>query len=222
MSHEEVESQLSAMLDGELPAGECELLSRRLARDEQLRARWSRYAVIGAAMRSEPVSGASRQFARGISARLAAEDTGAGAVPAAGGGRSAGSRRLLWNTAMGSALVAGVAGVAVLLLRTDIAQRGGGEELQNIVVASQRSALPQVAGRAGVAGNGMAVGAELSPAAGGGSVALPAQLANYVVAHSEYSSPLARRGLLSALVSSDGVVVIENGEAQSAEGHDGN
>ena len=31
----------------------------------------------------------------------------------------------------------------------------------------------------------------------------PAPLANYVVAHSEYSSPLARRGLLSALVSSD-------------------
>lgn len=34
-------------------------------------------------------------------------------------------------------------------------------------------------------------------------VAPPAQLANYVVAHSEYSAPLSRRSLLSALVASD-------------------
>ena len=56
MIQDEVESQLSAMFDGELPAAECELLSRRLDRDETLRARWSRYALIGAAMRSEPVA----------------------------------------------------------------------------------------------------------------------------------------------------------------------
>ena len=48
MNEHERASQLSAMFDGELPAAECELLSRRLARDEQLRATWSRYAVIGA------------------------------------------------------------------------------------------------------------------------------------------------------------------------------
>jgi hypothetical protein len=34
-------------------------------------------------------------------------------------------------------------------------------------------------------------------------VAPPAQLANYVVAHSEYSAPLSRRSLLSALVAAD-------------------
>ena len=36
--------------------------------------------------------------------------------------------------------------------------------------------------------------------AGGGP---PAQLANYVVAHSEFSAPLSRRSLLSALVASE-------------------
>ena len=56
MIQDEVESQLSAMFDGELPATECELLSRRIDRDENLRARWSRYALIWAAMRSEPVA----------------------------------------------------------------------------------------------------------------------------------------------------------------------
>ncbi|MFT3905743.1 MAG: sigma-E factor negative regulatory protein [Steroidobacteraceae bacterium] len=218
MSHEEVESQLSAMFDGELPAEECELLSRRLGRDDLLRARWSRYAVIGAAMRSEPVSGASLQFARSVSERLAAEASGkAQRVP----GKRVG-RRMLWNTAVGSGLVAAVAGVAVLMLRADMTGRGGSEDLQSIVVASQRFELPQgYAQRYSERGaqGGTAVGYELSPAASGGSVALPAQLANYVVAHSEYSSPLARRGLLSALVSSDEAVAVENSEARNAEGY---
>ena len=46
-------SQLSAMFDGELPGAECELLARRLTRDEALRAQWSRFSMIGAALRAE-------------------------------------------------------------------------------------------------------------------------------------------------------------------------
>ena len=38
-SQNQRESQLSAMFDGELPGAECELLARRLTRDEALRAR---------------------------------------------------------------------------------------------------------------------------------------------------------------------------------------
>ena len=72
MTQEQVESQLSAMFDGELPAAECELLSRRLDRDENLRLRWSRYALIGAAMRSEPVATARHGFAGRVSAALQA------------------------------------------------------------------------------------------------------------------------------------------------------
>ena len=49
--NEELESQLSAMFDDELPQGECELLARRLSRDAALQARWSRYAAIAAAVR---------------------------------------------------------------------------------------------------------------------------------------------------------------------------
>ena len=51
--NEELDSQLSAMFDNELPAAECELLARRLSRDEELKARWSRYAAIGATIRAE-------------------------------------------------------------------------------------------------------------------------------------------------------------------------
>src|SRR3954462_1662363 len=49
----ERDSQLSAMFDGELPQAECELLARRLTRDEILRAQWSRFSMIGAALRAE-------------------------------------------------------------------------------------------------------------------------------------------------------------------------
>ena len=49
--NEELDSQLSAMFDDELPAAECELLARRLSRDEQLKARWGRYAVIASVTR---------------------------------------------------------------------------------------------------------------------------------------------------------------------------
>jgi sigma-E factor negative regulatory protein RseA len=51
--NEELDSQLSAMFDNELPAAECELLARRLSRDEDLKARWSAYAAIGATIRAE-------------------------------------------------------------------------------------------------------------------------------------------------------------------------
>jgi len=51
----ERDSQLSAMFDGELPSAECELLARRLTRDELLRAQWSRFSMIGAALRAEQV-----------------------------------------------------------------------------------------------------------------------------------------------------------------------
>ena len=51
--NEELDSQLSAMFDNELPAAECELLARRLSRDEDLKARWGRYAAIGATIRAE-------------------------------------------------------------------------------------------------------------------------------------------------------------------------
>ena len=60
MSNEELDSQLSAMFDDELPATECELLARRLARDEQLRGRWGRYAAIGACIRGEHGSATRR------------------------------------------------------------------------------------------------------------------------------------------------------------------
>lgn len=48
---EQIREQISALLDGELPAREQPLLLERLARDPALRARWSRYQLIGDGLR---------------------------------------------------------------------------------------------------------------------------------------------------------------------------
>ena len=69
----ERDSQLSAMFDGELSAAECELLARRLSRDEALRAQWSRYALMGAALRAERGVKLHDRVARRVQAQIALE-----------------------------------------------------------------------------------------------------------------------------------------------------
>src|SRR5246127_5455201 len=71
--NEELDSQLSAMFDDELPASECELLARRLSRDEQLKARWGRYAVIGATIRAERGIRLNAALASRVSAAISSE-----------------------------------------------------------------------------------------------------------------------------------------------------
>jgi negative regulator of sigma E activity len=216
VKQEEGASQLSAMFDGELPAAECELLSRRLARDEQLRGRWARYALVGAAMRSEPVAAVSGDFSRRVGAAIDGSAVGEHASANSGSGL----RRQLsaWrNFALGAGLAAGVAGAAIFLLRSEVLQRNA--VLSAYTPTVGRMARPTPVVPAGPisdagAGAGSAIVAATSSEplsyvvplnVGGSSQALPASLANYMVAHSEYSSPLARRGLISALVASDAV-----------------
>jgi len=207
VNQDERASQLSAMFDGELPAAECELLSRRLARDEQLRATWSRYAVIGAALRAEPLARVRPDFAHRVSAALA------GASPARVAVRRG---RLLRGAALGTAVAAGVAGVAIMMLRD-------GLPVQEIVATNVSAPAPQLALRtpapmqvasanlrlvttnAAAASSGLA-SYTVPPLGNDNNLALQGSLADYVVAHSEYSSPLARRNLLSDLVSNEELV----------------
>jgi len=145
VNQDEVESQLSAMFDGELPSAECELLSRRIDRDENLRARWSRYALIGAAMRSEPVATARSGFAVRVSQAI----DGGPTVPPR---RAQPGRRLLLNTALAATLVAAVAGMSVSMLR-EVALRApeivpGAEPSQRAVSLPALAQAPAVEVRA--------------------------------------------------------------------------
>jgi len=225
---EERESQLSAMFDGELPATECELLSRRIDRDENLRARWSRYALIGAAMRSEPVATARSGFARRVSAALRGGDTRV---------RASRGRKMMLNAAVSASLVVGVAGMSITLLRYTAAGGGaaaGGQVASGQVASGEMdsAAAPSRApgtgaepgntvARSTAAGSTAAISTMASDAlarrASNGepvsyvtpasvdtaNTALRTELADFIVAHSQYSTPLMRRNMLSAFISSD-------------------
>lgn len=212
------DSQLSAMFDDELPEAECELLARRLARDEALKAQWGRYAVIGAAIRAERGVRLGSRVARRVSAALSAEP--ALAVDAAPVRRATTARGGVrwWQPLAGVGVAAGVAAVSILWLR---AQAPVGEA----PLIAQSSGVQLTAASAVREPESYVV-----PAVVERPVAMPtAELANYVVAHSEFSTPLSRRNMLSALVASeaggaagavqseDQVIDARDDDAQAAE-----
>jgi len=216
---DEVESQLSAMFDGELPVTECELLSRRIDRDEILRARWSRYALIGAAMRSEPVATARSGFARRVSIALRGGETSV---------RAGRGRRMIFNAAMSASLVAAVAGISISMLRYTANGSGAAGAAHSQLAANDAAPVGHVipAATVGAApaepvtadaatatatataavrhGGASEPVSYVTPASAGNvNTALRTELADFIVAHSEYSTPLMRRNLLSALVTNE-------------------
>src|SRR5579872_7515227 len=103
--NEELDSQLSAMFDNELPPAECELLARRLSRDEQLKARWGRYAAIGATIRAEGGVRLNVEVARRVSKAISSEP----AMPAAAADRPGLFAARWWRPVAGVAMAASVA-----------------------------------------------------------------------------------------------------------------
>jgi sigma-E factor negative regulatory protein RseA len=188
--NEELDSQLSAMFDDELPAAECELLARRLSRDEQLKARWGRYAAIGATIRAERGVRLNAALARKVNAAILAEPAlGAGATP-----QRAPLSGWRWRQGVaGLAVAASVAAVSIFWLR-------GQAPLATGPVAAR--VTTQVAASSAPAGQADSYVVPRTPA--GLPVVVPiTELANYVVAHSAVSSPVARRNLLSAFMTSE-------------------
>jgi sigma-E factor negative regulatory protein RseA len=198
--NEELDSQLSAMFDDELPPAECELLARRLSRDEQLKARWGRYAVIGAAIRAERGVRLNARVAGRVNARIVSEPalSGSSAPSRAGRGRLA-----WWQPLAGSAVAAGVAALAILWLRAQAPPAAAPLTAQALAPSLSRPAAAHPL----VAAERMrdAISFVVPPAnAGPTPLLMPStELANYVVAHSMFSSPVARRNLLSAFMTSE-------------------
>jgi negative regulator of sigma E activity len=191
--NEELDSQLSAMFDDELPPQECELLARRLSRDETLKSRWGRYAVVGAVIRAERGVRLNAPLAGRVNAAISAEPA-LGAAPAARSTPRAGLP--WWQPLAGAAVAAGVAATAVLWLRAQ------GPAV--LPLTAQRAATPVMAPLLKVsAGLSDASYVTPRPPAVRPMLVPSTQLANYVVAHSMVSSPVAGRNLLSAFISSE-------------------
>jgi negative regulator of sigma E activity len=199
--NEELDSQLSAMFDDELAPVECELLARRLSRDEELKARWGRYAVMSAVIRAERGVRLNAPLAGRVSSVLLAEPE-LPAPPAARDARSGGLR--WWQPLAATAVAAGVAAVSIAWLRSQ-------SPLPVTAFTARVATAPAaLAGRVTVPASASNAAAQSDDSyvmprmpAVRAMVVPTTELANYVVAHSMFSSPVARRNLLSAFMTSE-------------------
>lgn len=178
-----IKEQLSACLDGELPAAELDLLLKRVERDPGLRDSIGRYALIGEALRNDrPV------VARGLAAKVVA------ALEQEAAPRPAAKISPVWmkrlRPAAGIAVAAGVAAVAVLSVQRTGVQQPVPVALNEPAPAAVEALAPGFEGPSYVV-----------PSTASATAFVPAtRLTNYVVAHSEYSSPLARRSVLTGVL----------------------
>jgi negative regulator of sigma E activity len=207
--NEELDSQLSAMFDDELPAAECELLARRLSRDEQLKARWGRYAVIGATIRAERGVRLNAGLAGRVSAAISSE-----AALAAEPAPQPKKRWDIgwWQPLAGVAAAAGVAAVSIFWMRSQVLPDAMPAVAQTVVPAiaidnrTVNSTAPVAAtvASATTRGNTGESDSYVVPKNAPRRLVVPStELANYVVAHSEFSSPVTRRNLLSSFMASE-------------------
>jgi sigma-E factor negative regulatory protein RseA len=203
MNEDERSSQVSALFDGELDPAQAGLVIRRLLKDPALRASWGHYALIGASLRGEPLATGRRGWGDVASrVRLALEREPAllaVAPPAATAPPGAAPMR---NVAWGSALAAGVALVAVLVMRAQAPQTAPLLAAAQPVVAASPGVAPVA--RASVApapvpetpAPSYTTPVDARPA----GTRLSTPLVNYVVAHSEYTTPIVRFSPLSAVI----------------------
>ena len=173
--NEELDSQLSAMFDGELPGDQCELLARRLSRDEQLKARWGRYAVMGASIRAESGVRLNANLARRVSSVVAREPNIAVRYVER---RPARALPRWIRPVTGVGVAAGVAALSILWMRS--------QALNDTSLVAQTAVPPEAAQPVATAEPDSYV---VPRPTGHRSMVPGTQLANYVVAHSEFSSP---------------------------------
>jgi len=188
---DQIREQLSALLDGELPRDEMGLLMRRLEKDPELRRTFGSYALIGETLRAPGGRIAAQSFAARVSAAIdEAPARGQGVANERLGAAFQLPRHVaLWKRPMvRTALGASAAATAVLLFRPGVAP------------IAQLEITPA---------NSFAMSASPTPAQS-------QRLAGYMVAHSQFSTPMVRRNVLSSLLAADpGItrVSYEMGEA---------
>jgi negative regulator of sigma E activity len=210
MNEMEHASQLSALFDGELPETQAELVIRRALKDPQLRSTWGRYALIGAALRDEPLAVRSRlrdDVASRVRARLSVDsETTYTAVVRADADAPRGSS-MFARGAWGMAIAASVAAVSLLVLRAQVPGSAAPLQVAAAPVAAAQAApaneviiaSPEVGQVAAVMGALPSYTTPVDNSPSGQRVSAP--LVNYVVAHSEVSASAVRFSPLSSVMS---------------------
>jgi len=177
---------MSALIDGELPRDQVDLLVRRMARDAELKRAFGNYVLAGESLRAPGSVLASQGFAARVSAAIGdveGVETGMPSEPA--------RVPMRWRRPLAATAVAASAALAaVLLVRPD-----GGEPQQ----FAERSGAPE------------AVPVVSLPV--GGSSPTPGEnqrLAGYMVVHGQYATPIGRRTVwTNALATDPGIVRID-------------
>jgi sigma-E factor negative regulatory protein RseA len=183
---EQIREQVSAFLDGELPDSETELLLKRLTRDGELRESFGRYALIGEALRGSSADVLTKGFASRVNFAIDGEP-----VQAPSQAHAARSPRW-WRPLAGITVAAGVATVAIVALQQRAISPGVRLVSAPRIAAVQTAAAPREA---------LSYTVPAAPTAGPATA--PARLANYVFAHSKYSSGLGQRALLADMLIED-------------------
>jgi negative regulator of sigma E activity len=241
MNENEHSSQLSALFDGELPVEQAGMVIRRAMKDGQMRASWGSYALIGAAIRNEPLAVRTRlrdDVAARVAARLSAEVP----VVAASGQAMARSpaqrdaRSQFAKGAWGMAVAASVAAVSLVVMRNRAPAPA--EAPLQVAQATQSSAavaapvqpspaaqLPAISLPADTArlaslgspGAGESLPSYTTPVGGRDAYRFGQPLVNYVVAHSEVTTSAVRLSPLSSVMSAGQDITLGTVEMTEAE-----
>ncbi len=199
---EQLYEQISAFVDGELAEHETELLLKRLEREPELRAALVRYTAIGASLRDTTARSVSRGFAARVSAAIASDASAPVVTPKLGAPR--------WLKPLaGLAVAATVAGAAILGVQQLQGTEGGSGVQMAATDGAAATTSPVVIGELSVDEAPIytvPAPAQVSP------IVPAARLTNYVVAHSQYSSTLGRRNVLSGIIAEDPVPLDESGK----------
>lgn len=183
-----VKEQLSACLDGELPQRELALLAKRVGQDRELGSSMARYSLISETLRTGKPVAVSPDFAARLMTRI--QDEPALHTEILTKAPAARSLRFLRPVA-GLAVAASVAALALFSV-----QRSGLIPPQTTIANNEAISSP-AAGAAEEA----ATDRYVVPSTSTTSAFIPAtRLTNYVVAHSEYSSPLGRQRVVSGML----------------------
>jgi len=194
-----LKEQLSALLDGELPPEQTTLLLRRLGREPELAQRLTRYRLCGDVLRGERVQPRA-DFTLRVSAAIAAEAPLPSPPRAT---RRPDAARWLRPLA-GLAVAASVAVAAVLVLRQGPALEAPQPLAAATVVPAAAPLAPVLRSAADYGRGSGEPESYVTPKAKPRLGTIPeGALANYVVAHSQVSAPLAGRSVLIHLVADE-------------------
>ena len=186
-----IEERISALIDGEAGAFEARRLTRELTSNEALKAKWSRYHLIGDALRGELPERIPNDFSRQVLARIHDEMPGYDSSTEPSGSR--------WLKPLaGVAIAASVAAISVLMLKSLTATNESAPQIEvaattpDAAVAQQVIAPPKATPVAVVQAEDVAA-TNAAPLPKGAVKTLEARLVDprmesYLTTHAEYAT----------------------------------